>query len=463
MAGGLARAGQAATPEEVKAMPAPVRFRVFWTWDHSTTWALNRPGGHDIGASNSYDRTPETFLADYTCLLRWAGRHGIDAVVVWGLLRDSHGGVDAAKRLCDVAHETGVKLLAGVGLNAYGGVYYEGDSPWSLENHLKAHPDLYGLRSPDGPPMIYDFGTLGGKPTHHACPSRPENQDFAQESLRWLFETVPVDGVQMESGDTGVCQCRLCQDRRKYPARGFSLEDMALMYPLAAEAIRSVKPDATIIAETYSHPEPYTGPAPVPGFGEGSPPWLAECMAAFPENIMVNWVCDNFVAPRNAVAWTDAGRPPASGNRLHIMRAHFGTYWHGHRDELCIDWMADMVAKSIAHGFEGISIFGESSPFHAGAELNYLAFADYGSADNPAADVDSFLERVAAPLLGGPDLAKEYLRLARLKDQREEIPAALRRIRHVAASLDGRPAQRWTWLANFLASFVYPEPPVNTD
>ncbi|MBC7287618.1 MAG: hypothetical protein H5T86_06145, partial [Armatimonadetes bacterium] len=413
MEAGLAGQKGMLQPRGQDADRGPVRFRVFWTWDHSTTWALNRPGGHDIGTSNAYDRTTETFIADYTSLLRWAGAHGIDAVIVWGLLRERHGGVDAGKKLCDVAHESGVKLLAGVGLNAYGGVYYEGQSPWSLDNHLNAHPDLYALCSPDGPPMILDLGPCSTKPAHHACPSRPENQEFAQESLAWLFETVPLDGVQMETGDTGVCQCSLCQARRQYPVSAFSLEDMALMYPLAAEAIRSVKPDALIIAETYSHPEPYDGPLPAPGFGEGAPAWLAECLAAFPENIMVNWVCDNFVPPRNARAWTDAGRPPAGGGRLHIMRAHFGTYWHRYRDELCIDWIADMVATSLAHGFEGFSIFGESSPFHTGAELNYLAFADYGSPENPGSDLDSFLERVAAPLLGGPDLAREYLCLAR--------------------------------------------------
>ena len=49
-------------------------------------------------------------MQDYTALLRWCGRHHIDAVVVWGLLRDSHGGLEAAKRLCDVAAKENVRL-----------------------------------------------------------------------------------------------------------------------------------------------------------------------------------------------------------------------------------------------------------------------------------------------------------------------------------------------------------------
>lgn len=453
--------GRADAEEGDMADEAPIRTRIFWTWDHSTAWALNRPGGHDLGASNEYGRGPEAFVADYSCLLRWCGQHGIDGVVVWGLLRDRHGGAEPVHRLCEVARECNVMLLAGIGLNAYGGVYYEGASEYSLERHLQAHPELYGVR-PNGERMVFDFGTLGPRLSHHACPSRPENQEFAQDSLRWLFETLDLAGVQMEAGDTGVCRCAQCEERREHPVSGFSWDDMALMYPLAAEAIRSARQDAFIIAETYSHPQPYEGDAEVPGFGEGVPPWAAACIGQFPEEVVVQWVCDQWVAPRNARTWTDAGVPPP-GPRGHMMRAHFGTFWHRYRHELAVDWIADMVAKSARHGFDAISLFGESSPFHTGAELNYLALADYGSAANPDVDVDSFLERTAGPLLGGPDLAREYLRFARLIDERQEIAGALAEMRRIAAGLDGRPAQRWVWLANYLASFIYPEPPLGAD
>ena len=63
----------------------PIRARMFWTWDHSTEWALNRPGAQTYGAANAYTRSKDMFLQDYTNLFHWCGRHGIDAVVVWGL------------------------------------------------------------------------------------------------------------------------------------------------------------------------------------------------------------------------------------------------------------------------------------------------------------------------------------------------------------------------------------------
>ena len=138
--------------------------------------------------------------------------------------------------------------------------------------------------------------------------------------------------------------------------------------------------------------------------------------------------------------------------------SHLATSWFGNRGELAVDWLANLVQRSIASGFEGISLFGEVSPFHAGAELNYLALADYGGADNPKADLDSFQQRIAAPLLGGVDNARDFLRFARLLSDRSKIPAALTSIYGRLASLPPDAARRWSWLANHLASFIPLEP-----
>src|SRR5262249_3910795 len=117
------------------AAAAPIKTRMFWTWDHSTEWALNRPGAQTMGALKPYFRNRDAFENDYSKLLKWCGEHHIDAVVIWGLLRDVHGGVESAKKLCDVAAKHNVRILCGVGLCAYGGVYYDGWSPWSMAVH----------------------------------------------------------------------------------------------------------------------------------------------------------------------------------------------------------------------------------------------------------------------------------------------------------------------------------------
>ena len=428
---------------------AAIKTRMFWTWDHSTEWALNLAGSQTFGAANDYRRTTEAFLHDYTGLLHWCGSHSVDAVVVWGLLRDSHGGINIAKKLADMASSKGVRLLCGVGLNSYGGVYYEGDSPYSLEQHLGSHPELAALD---------EAGNKMNRPHQCvACPSRLENQEFAAESLTWLFKNLPLGGVQIESGDYAVCHCDLCQKRRQYPSSRFSWEDMVLMYPIATEAIRSVSPDAWIVCETYSHPEPYDGPKRAPGFGEGKPVWADQCLEQFPKGktIFVQWACDDYVKPKGTRQWTYAGKV-SDAQHHNIMRAHFGTYWAGHsRGELSIDWIAEMVQRSLAHGFDAISLFGEVSPFDTGAELNYLALESYGSAANPDADLEVFLKDVAAPLLDGNKYAHDYLRYARLSDNRRKIPGGLKEIYARCGSLPPDVARRWVWLANYLASFSY--------
>lgn len=425
-----------------------INLRLLWTWDHCVQWTTARAGVHDWGASNEYGGSAEDFIREYSLMLRWCGQHGIDGVVAWGLLRDGHGGVEAAKRLCDVADEAGVKLLAGVGLNAYGGAYYEGTSEWSLNNHLEKHPELYALR-PAGERHIIRAHNFMPQPMHHACPSRPENMEYCLEGLRWLMETVPLAGVQVEAGDTFVCECALCQERRQYPVSALSWEDMALLYGPAAEAVWSVRPGATVVLETYSHPEP----APeATAFGGGCPPWAAECLDQFPRGAYVQWMGDNFSAPRNPVSWTTRAPEGFAGN---IMRAHFATWWRGRGDEVAVDWLAQIAQQSLAAGYDGLSIFGEKSPSRTGCELNYLALADYGSAANPEADLESYLGRVAGPLLGGEERAEEYLRLARLIDSPEELEGAMAAARRQAAQLSGRPADRWTWLAWYLGRFLY--------
>lgn len=459
----------------------PLQTRMFWTWDHSTEWALNRLGAHTHGSCNEYGRTTQSFIDDYTALLHWCGQHGIDAVVVWGLLRDSHGGLESAKRLCDVAAKANVRLLCGVGLNAYGGVYYEGDSPYNLERHLQTHPELYAVDA-DGNSTNFSIDAIGTRVRlansstpgprgfYHACPSRPENQEFAAESLKWLFRNLELGGVQIETGDTGVCQCEMCRNRRKHPADTFSWEDMALMYPLAAEAIRSVAPDAWIVCETYSHPEPYAGPKPAPGFGDGKAAWADESLQKFPQGAFVQWVADRYIRQGDPEhVWTDLGRVSAGEGHAvgaglrHVMRAHVGTNWGwgGFRGEVAVEWIAAMVQKSVSSGFEGISLFGEVSPFHTGAELSYLALKDFGSPGNPMSNPTLFEQRVAAPLLGGPTQAIDFLRFAglpdaRYPDRRAEIPAAISSIYSRLPSLSPEVARRWCWLANQLASFVYP-------
>ncbi|NKW71473.1 hypothetical protein HGD85_00445 [Rhodobacteraceae bacterium R_SAG10] len=107
----------------VTASPG-LSYRTFWTWDHSTNWELNQIGQQEIGVFNPYGKPPSGFLADYCRVVDFCSQNRIAAVVIYGFLRDSHGGIAAAQELCHYANERGVLILPGIAIGSYGGVYW---------------------------------------------------------------------------------------------------------------------------------------------------------------------------------------------------------------------------------------------------------------------------------------------------------------------------------------------------
>src|SRR5690606_7109180 len=119
-----------------------LKHRLFWTWDHSTNWDLLQVGQQETGAFNTYEKQPEAFVSDYKKLIRFMSDQRINGLVVYGLLRDGHGGLAAAQELCTFAKDHGVRLLAGVAANSYGGTYYEGRHQFNLTTWLDENPEL---------------------------------------------------------------------------------------------------------------------------------------------------------------------------------------------------------------------------------------------------------------------------------------------------------------------------------
>ena len=105
-------------------------YRVFWTWDNRITW----------GEENSRICWAEVFVDDYKRLIDFCAQSRINAIIIWGFLRDEHGGVDAAQELCNYAKSRGVRLLPGVGTSRYGGFYFRESSFCSIK-WLEQHPD----------------------------------------------------------------------------------------------------------------------------------------------------------------------------------------------------------------------------------------------------------------------------------------------------------------------------------
>ena len=160
-----------------------IPYRIFWTWDHSTNWCMHEKGSQNSGVANPYTKQPEFFEMDYRRAVDWCASHGMDAVGIVGLLRDSHGGVDSVRRLCGYARERGIRIYAIAGLYAYGGIYYEGDHPYSLNRYFEKNPGAVGKQE-DGSPLIVTYrGRMGYKDEPQGCPSDPALNDSSWN--RW--------------------------------------------------------------------------------------------------------------------------------------------------------------------------------------------------------------------------------------------------------------------------------------
>ena len=103
-----------------------------------------------------------------------------------------------------------------------------------------------------------------------------------------------------------------------------------------------------------------------------------------------------------------------------------------------------------------VSMFGETSPFHANTELNYRALSYFG--DNPLASNEEFAEDVMRELLGcSADCAMQYLQFADFVTIPEKIPDAVNEISKIIKSVSGNfeALRRWMYLGSFLSAFYF--------
>lgn len=440
------------TESEVKTQ-GKLLHKFFWNWDHSTNWCLNTTGRQNTGVSNHYTKTHEEFVEDFTRMTDWCAEHGIDAMGVVGLLRDIHGGEESVRRLCVYAREKGVRIYLIAGLYTYGGIWYEGKSKLSLNNFLRYNPECIGKDIDNSPLYVrfnYPYGYLE-QPM--ACPSNPAINNFILDSLAMIFMKIPeLGGIQMETGDCcPVCMCPKCRERRICMQGGevqlpdLSLSDMACIYPEAATAVRNVSKDAWIICENYLHfRENHV-------YENSENPAIKRLMT-MPKDIFFQWGGDRRM---NSEVWNEKTRLPEHFRKYHnIQRFHRGTQWDGGRHTLAVTRIQEMCRLSYISGMDSISMFGECSPFHANTEINYLALQYF--ADHPLNSLDQFVDDVMADMLGGNELAHEYLEYADMNKTQEKIPDAEKRIAEIIGKTkDFQALRRWTYLASFLNSFYW--------
>jgi hypothetical protein len=184
-----------------RALPAadaderPMRI-ILWCWDARMTWD-DQPEriSTRMAVSESlfpYLKSPGMYQQGFRRMIDYCAAVGIEGIVIWGFLRDSHGGTLAAADLCKYASDKGVAIIPGVGVCAYGGYYYEGKSPYNIGTYLARHPDRASVaRQNDS----------GREVRPVLDPSLDANRKWWREGLEWMLDTFEIGGINFEMGD----------------------------------------------------------------------------------------------------------------------------------------------------------------------------------------------------------------------------------------------------------------------
>ena len=436
-------------------------YRTFWTWDHSTNWELSQVGIQEIGVFNPYGKPPGGFLADYCRLVDFCSRNRIAGIVIYGFLRDTHGGIEAAQELCRYAKERGVRILPGIAIGAYGGVYWEGDHPYNLSTWLKQNPQFAATMEKGVGFQLADLSFPLNFPrsdyTVSACPSAPETMAWMEEAVSWLAETFDIGGINIESGDYGVCGCARCVARRRNDAEAarrrddhgdsWSHTDMAENFPRLHRAALAKKPDMWIYCEMQ--------------WDNLLDPVAGEAQTSLPPGAIYQHTANRSFWNRLR---TDLKREyvEALPTRPNVLRCQFASQWNGdertERYALNARVFADMAAVVDKVGMDGLTVWGEVSAYCATAELSYIAFARF--CWDPTLTWERFLDEDLAPRLGDREAARRFVAIAEEIDANQALPPArlsALRAEALAASAggEGEIGRRWLTLGERIARREY--------
>ncbi len=357
------------------------KYRWFWNWDNRMEWGgggsvVSVPASVEGGSTST--KSTAAFLTDCKRSIDYMADHKFNGLIVWGLLRDSHGGLKAAQEVCRYATRRGVRILPGVGTSGYNGYYYEGKNCFNIDHWLAQNPHLRAVKE-DGTP----YGAL--------CPSNPANMRWLDDGAEWLFENLEIGGVNLEMGDFLVCYCQDCREARAAirSSEPDYYKDMALSHSVTLEKMRRLAPHAWLSYATYTG---YTKQM------ETAPPAF---LAMIPDSSICQWTLTGMA--RN---WPAEARPTAKHNIGYLHWCNRSTQTE---DDFYVQRIRDVCRKAAAAGLEGIDTYGELGADRLNVELAYLAWEAF--LWQPEMTMDQFAEGYVARLYGGATAARELTKL----------------------------------------------------
>jgi hypothetical protein len=405
-------------------------YRIFWNWDHSTNWVRGVRGEQEDGCVNPYMKSPEAYFNDFRAVLDYMGEHKLNGLILWGFLRDGHGGVNESKRLVEHAFNRGVNVLPGIGSSFYGGIYYEGANRFNVNTWLLQNS-----------PELRFLDKKGKRLPNAICPSRPENARWLREGADWLFSEFPnLGGANLENGDFFTCETDDCRRMRQKPENdpNFYYDMLVTQLPII-EGARKRNPDAWMTYATYTgfnpdelwkHTDKSQVRSAVPQF-----------VNRYPQDAICQWTYTSMVEgwgrkPESEVRrrWPSGLRPPTKHS---IGLLHQGSQWHGSdvwwtrsprsngTGERYVD-ISELIrytcSRCAEEGLEGLEILGEVSDASPANELNYLAFEEFTW--HPKKSMDDFVRDRLARAYGSVEDARRFLRMARSTEK--SLPALVK-------------------------------------
>ena len=382
------------------------KYRWFWNWDNRMDW-----GGTgqiattmaSVRGGAAYNKDAGAFLVDTKRCVDYMADHKFNAMILWGFLRDAHGGVEASQELCRYAEQRGVRILPGVGTSGYGGYYFEGGNLYSTSTWLAEHPELRAIDK-------------NGEFYNALCPSNKANQKWLDDGAQWLFNTFQVGGINLEMGDFLVCFCDDCKRAREAidSDEPNYYKDMAISHSITLESMRRQNPDAWLSYATYTG---YTAEM------MQKPPAFLDMI---PEDALCQWTLTNM-----ADKWPDGIRPMARHNIGYLHWCNLSTHTE---DDFYLEEIHDICRNAARAGFEGLDTYGELNSERPNVELFYLAWEAF--LWDPEMMIDRFVDERLGRLYGGNSAARkllDILPLIRTVKEREN-PENLARARVLAES-----------------------------